>query len=214
MTDNKTFVRRLNSKLNYSPNKKDDSFYKTYKTPEGDKNRQIRVSTHGTYLKFWVEQDYDPSYGINISIAFTKDGTVTNDCYVDTVTNEPFKDCRQCLDMQGQQGKGCVPRRVKNYTQKKRPFQITQFVYNCEYFDGSEIEECVNAIKMAAQTGEYKDPFVGIDGKEAIPTVLKPINENKQYNTTKTIRLTESDLRRMISQCINEALHSLETKCG
>ena len=91
MIDNIIFVRELNAKLKYLPNKNDNSFYKTYKMFNGGIDRQIRVSNHGTYLKFWIEQDYDPAYGINISIVFTKDGTPTNDCYIDSSTNEPFK---------------------------------------------------------------------------------------------------------------------------
>ena len=55
---------------------------------------------------------------------------------------------------------------------------------------------------------KYKLPSMTVvEAKRHSKTLL-------ENNTTKTIRLTESDLRRMISQCINEALHSLETKCG
>lgn len=52
----------------------------------GEKNRQIRFSSHGTYLKFWIEKEYDPAFGINISIAFTENGTPTNDCHIKWVT--------------------------------------------------------------------------------------------------------------------------------
>ncbi len=213
MIDNIVFVRELNSALKYLPNKNDNSFYKTYKMPKGTQDRQIRVSSHGTYLKFWIEQTYDPSCGCNISIVFTKNGIPTNDCYIDTATNEPFKDCRPCLDIQKKQGTGCKPRRVPNYNQKKREFYVTQYIYNCEYFDGSEIDKCVIAIKNAAQTGEYIDPFKGIKGKECIKVTLQPIQENnntKIQNTMKQrIRLTEGDLHRIIRNCVNEALNEI-----
>lgn len=217
MIDNIVFVRELNYRLKYQPNKKDNSFYKTFKMFNGEKNRQIRFSSHGTYLKFWIEKEYDPAFGINISIAFTENGTPTNDCHIDKPTNEPYKDCRPCLSSQEVIGNPCKPRKVPNYNQKKRPFSVTQYVYNCQKFDGSEIETFVNAIKNASINGEYVDPFKGVEGKEAIPVTLEPIEENKKHNkqnincnknmNKNRIRLTESQLHRVIRESMKRVLN-------
>lgn len=149
MVNNIVFVRELNSLLKYHPNNDDNSFYKTYKMCNGEKNGQIRFSSHETFLKTWIDEEYDPAFGINISIAFTENGT-------------PI-------------GNPCKPRKVPNYNQKKRPFSVTQYVYNCQNFDGSEIEMFVNAIKKASINGEYVDPFKGVEGKEAILVTLESI---------------------------------------
>lgn len=150
MVNNIVFVRELNYILKYQPNKNDNSFYKTYKMFNGEKNRQIRFSNHGTDLKSWIEHDYNPVFGININIAFTENGTPTNDCH-------------PCLINQELIG-------------KPYPFSIIQYVYNCQNFDGSEIEMFANAIKNASINGEYIDPFNGVEGKEAIPIMLEPIS--------------------------------------
>lgn len=210
MFDNIVLVREINAILKYSPNKNDNSFYKTYKMPKNELDRQIRVSSHGTYLKFWVEQDYNPSFGINLSIVFTSNGIPTNDCIIDSETNEISKDCNPCIMNQDLTGNICKPRHVQGYNQKKRPFYVTQYVYNCENFDGSELNALIVAIKTASQTGIYNDPFADIESKKAIETKLYPKdreNENKTYITMKQkIRLTESQLHNVIRKCVNEAL--------
>lgn len=216
MFDNIVLVREINAILKYSPNKNDNSFYKTYKMPKNELDRQIRVSSHGTYLKFWVEQDYNPSFGINLSIVFTSNGIPTNDCIIDSETNEISKDCNPCIMNQDLTGNICKPRHVQGYNQKKRPFYVTQYVYNCENFDGSELNALIVAIKTASQTGIYNDPFADIESKKAIETKLYPKdreNENKTYKTMKQkIRLTESQLHNVIRRCINEALEEMSQK--
>ena len=71
---------------------------------------------------------------------------------------------------------------------------------------------------------ETKKFYSRLDGKYYNVLIIDSVNYIIPYTDIyggsrvtlreKTIRLTESDLRRMIRECINEALHSLETKCG
>ena len=167
MIDNTQFTNAIAIQLKYQPNKKETSYYKIFRN--GNITNQIRVSDHGTYLRTWIDKDYDPSISTNISIVFTKNGVPTNDCIIDSQTNEPFKDCAPCIDQQTQTQQPCKPRQVAGISNKKRKFVVKQFIYNWEYLSIEDIPTLVQAIKQAAFNGFYNDPFMGIENKAAKP---------------------------------------------
>lgn len=177
MIDNTYITQLIEAQLHYKPNSKENSFYKIYKNP--NVTYQIRISNHGTHLRTWIEKDYDPSYSINISIAFTQNGVPTNDCLIDTQTNKQFTDCTPCIDQQTRTQIPCKPRQVSGISNKKRTFIVKQFIYNCEYLDIEDIPTLVQAIKQVHLNGIYNDPFVGIENKAAKPTDLTPVESVK-----------------------------------
>lgn len=181
MVDNEILTGQIGLNLKYLPNVADISYYKTYKMPQGQHNKQIRVSNHGTYLRTWIDKDYDPSFGINISIVFTKNGVPTNDCFIDNNTQKPFTDCNPCVVQQTQDGVVCKPRQVKGINQKKRSFPVTQFVYNCQNLEMTDIRILEQAIKQAAVSGEYIDPFSKDEEKAAKSITLTPIDSDNFF---------------------------------
>ena len=60
MVNNIELTNAIASELKYLPNKKENSYYKVYK--DANTIRQIRISNHGTYLRTWINKDYDPLY--------------------------------------------------------------------------------------------------------------------------------------------------------
>lgn len=224
MVNNSEFTNAIAVELRYLPNKNENSYYKVYK--DANITRQIRVSNHGTYLRTWIDKNYDPSISSNISIAFTSNGVPTNDCLIDPQTNEPFKDCAPCIDHQNQSQILCKPRQVTGISNKKRKFYVTQFVYNCQYLTSHDVQLLVNAIKQASLTGEYKDPFANNIEKRAKSVILEPIepikdsimpqhniineyDKNVSSNNKKIIRLTEREFHNIIIEAINHALNEL-----
>ena len=96
--------------------------------------------------------------------------------------------------------------------------QGNEFSDNPIDFLGSEhhtIPYPVNALDTENDVIAYCEAYIELfhNGSTTFPKLpLTQNNENKQNNTAKTIRLAEADLRRMIRQCIDEALHCLEAK--
>ncbi len=67
MVDFNTAIELIRRNGGFKPNKRDDSYYRTYKT-QGNRPQQARISNHGTHLWTWYDRDYDPSYAINTCI--------------------------------------------------------------------------------------------------------------------------------------------------
>ena len=225
MIDNTQLTKEIASQLKYLPNSKDTSYYKVFRN--ANLTHQIRVSNHGTYLRTWIDKDYDPSISTNISIVFTKNGVPTNDCLIDSQTNEPFKDCAPCIDQQTQSQQPCKPRQVAGISNKKRIFIVKQYVYNCEYLSIEDVPLLIQSIKQSASSGSFNDPFIDTENKAAKCTELTPIESvkdsiNQRYNiikeskqkncnrnmktNKKVVRLTESKLKQMIAESIKGVL--------
>ena len=52
MVDFNTAIELIRRNGGFKPNKRDDSYYRTYKT-QGNRPQQARISNHGTHLWTW-----------------------------------------------------------------------------------------------------------------------------------------------------------------
>ena len=224
MIDNTDITQLIEAQLHYKSNSKENSFYKIYRN--SNVIYQIRISNHGTYLRTWIDKDYDPSISTNISIVFTQNGVPTNDCFIDAQTNKPFTDCTPCIDQQTRTQIPCKSRQVTGISNKKRTFVVKQFIYNCEYLDIEDVPILVQAIKQVYLKGIYNDPFVKIKNKAANPADLTPvesvndsiiprnniIKEYKQNNCNRNmrnkniVRLNEEEFNQLITESVYEYL--------
>ena len=82
MVDFEFAIKAIKDNNGFIPNKRDDSFYRTY-TTQNSKPKQMRVSSHGTHLWTWYDKAYDPSSAINCSIVFSMDGNHNSNVTVD-----------------------------------------------------------------------------------------------------------------------------------
>ena len=82
MVDFNTAIELIRRNGCFKPNKRDGSYYRTYKT-QGNRPQQARISNHGTHLWTWYDRDYDPSYAINTCIVFSESGTHYSNVSVD-----------------------------------------------------------------------------------------------------------------------------------
>lgn len=211
MVDNTEFTRKIGQRIKYTPHKSEKpvSYYKIYNIPQGQGlKRQLRVSNHGTFLRTWLSREYDPTNAINISIVFTKEGVPTNDCLIDPQTLTKFVDCNLCLTQQSKEGNVCKPRIIKEIGQKKRPFFVEQFVYNCQNLEDDDFEIIMNAIKYASINGTYIDPFEKNEEKKSIYTRLYPSeSDNSSYKPH--YKITKRELKQMINECIREVISDI-----
>ena len=176
----------------FKPNKRDDSYYRTYKT-QGNRPQQARISNHGTHLWTWYDRDYDPSYAINTCIVFSESGTHDSDVSVD-------------MNIKDKQG---------NVIGQRKTMEVIQYVYNCQLLDENDTSLINKEVQSIWQNNGFKDPLAGTP-KHAKVFKLNPnqsiqtITENKQYNKNtnmkQTIRLTESELRNMITESVRKII--------
>lgn len=178
----------------FKPNRRDTSYYRTY-TIEGNRPLQARVSNHGTWLWTWYDKDYDPSYAINFCVVFSENGAYDSDVSVD-------------MTIKDERG---------NIIGQKKPFEVIQYVYNCQLLDINDATLINQQVQSIWRNKGFNDPFANTP-KHAKVLKLKPnepieqIVENKQYNSNtnmnkKLIRLTESDLHRIIKESVNKVLN-------
>lgn len=147
----------------FKPNEKDSSYYRTYIT-QWSKPIQIRVSNHGTHLWTWYDKQYDPSYAINIGVVFSSTGEHESNTLVDMkIKNE----------------EGVV-------IGERKPFEVIQYVYNCQLLDISDAALINQSIQNIWQNKGFNDPLAD-SPKHAKVMRLKPnepidiITESKKY---------------------------------
>ena len=125
---------------------------------------------------------------------------------------------------------------VVNNRSHATPFDITYYSYPFNKLDTPDIEPIYQQILIYVKGGEYKDPFIGTDKEAKTDTVSAnfiikdPRNDIPQnvsgdrvavpatsanygadyVSESKTIRLNESDLRRIVGECIRKVLSESE----
>lgn len=173
----------------FKSNSNDSSYYRTY-TIEGNRPLQARISNHGTWLWTWYDKQYDPSYAINTCVVYSENGEDNSNIEVDM----------RIVDKDG------------NVIGEKKPFEVTQYVYNCQLLDENDSILINQAVQNIWQNKEYKDPLANTP-KHARVMILRPneepeiITENKtRFNMNKLIRLTESDLHRIVKESVQRIL--------
>ena len=173
----------------FKSNSNDSSYYRTY-TIEGNRPLQARISNHGTWLWTWYDKDYDPSYAINFCVVFSENGEYDSDVSVD-------------MSIKDEEG---------NVIGQKKSFEVIQYVYNCQLLDENDSILINQAVQNIWQNKGYKDPLANTP-KHARVMILRPneepeiITENKtRYNMNKLIRLTESDLHRIVKESVQRIL--------
>lgn len=157
MIDYNEAIRAIKDNNGFKPNKKEDSFCRTY-TIQNSRPIQIRISNHGTHLWTWYDKDYDPSYAINICVVFSEDGSHSSDTTVDT----------RIKDEQG------------NIIGERKPFEVKQFVYNCQNLDNNDAALINMEIQNTWKNGGFQDPLAGTP-KQA--NVI-PLRTNNNDNNT------------------------------
>ena len=175
----------------FKSNSNDSSYYRTY-TIEGNRPLQARISNHGTWLWTWYDKQYDPSYAINTCVVYSENGEDNSNIEVDM----------RIVDKDG------------NVIGEKKPFEVTQYVYNCQLLDENDSILINQAVQNIWQNKGYKDPLANTP-KHARVMILRPneepeiITENKtRYNMNKKlIRLTESDLHKIVKESVNRVLN-------
>ena len=194
MVDFEFAIKAIKDNNGFIPNKRDDSFYRTY-TTQNSKPKQMRVSSHGTHLWTWYDKAYDPSSAINCSIVFSMDGNHNSNVTVDmNITDK--KDKNKVIGT-------------------RKPFEVIQFVYDCQLLEENDVALINLQIQNTWENDGFEDPLAGTP-KHAKVMKLTPnepievITENKhhktRYNMKKTIRLTESDLHRVIKESVKKML--------
>lgn len=192
MVDFNTAIELIRRNGGFKPNKRDDSYYRTYKT-QGNRPQQARISNHGTHLWTWYDRDYDPSYAINTCIVFSESGTHDSDVSVD-------------MNIKDKQG---------NVIGQRKTMEVIQYVYNCQLLDENDTFLINKEVQSIWQNNGFKDPLAGTPKHakvfKLIPNQpIQTITENKQYNKNtnmkQTIRLTESELRNMITESVRKII--------
>lgn len=187
MIDFNTAIELIRRNGGFKPNRRDTSYYRTY-TMVDSRSMQARVSNHGTWLWTWYDKDYDPSYAINTCVVYSEDGEDKSDVSVD-------------MEIKDEEG---------NVVGERKSFEVTQYVYNCQILDDNDAALINQAVQNIWQNKGFKDPLVNTP-KHAKVMILRPnetpeiITETKHTNMNKKlIRLTESDLHRIVKQSVNK----------
>ena len=193
----------------FIPNKNGDSFYLLRKRSGNLLPTQIRLSNHGTYLNTWVDRDelgesverINPAFCLNISIVFVDEG------------EDLTKDCKGMPNCDGCEIEPCKPQTFEGQDELGRPFTVTQFVYKSKFIRRRYINGLTKALMEASVNGKFIDPLVNLyraaKGKELhSQTKLQNNNniktENYMRNNKRTIKLSESDLHRVIKESVEE----------
>ena len=189
MIDFNTAIELIRRNGGFKPNRRDTSYYRTY-TMEDSRPMQARVSNHGTWLWTWYDKDYDPSYAINTCVVYSENGEDKSDVSVD-------------MEIKDEEG---------NVVGERKSFEVTQYVYNCQILDDNDAALINQAVQNIWQNKGFKDPLANTP-KHAKVMILRPnetpeiITETKYTNMNKKlIRLTESDLHRIVKQSVNKIL--------
>ena len=146
----------------FKPNRNDSSYYRTY-TIEGNRPLQARISNHGTWLWTWYDKQYDPSYAINTCVVYSENGEDNSNIEVDM----------RIVDKDG------------NVIGEKKPFEVTQYVYNCQLLDENDSILINQAVQNIWQNKGYKDPLANTP-KHARVMILRPNEEPEIITENKT----------------------------
>lgn len=178
----------------FKPNKRDTSYYRTY-TTEGNRPLQARVSNYGTSLWTWYDKDYDPSYAINACVVFSENGEYDSDVSVD-------------MNIKDKEG---------NVIGQKKSFEVKQYVYNCQLLDINDAALINQQVQSIWQNKGFNAPLANTPKHAKVMILrpndpIKPIIENKHDKNMnkKLIRLTESDLHKVIKESVNKVLTELD----
>ena len=189
MIDSNIAIELIRRNGGFKLNSNDSSYYRTY-TIEGNRPLQARISNQGTWLWTWYDKQYDPSYAINTCVVYSENGEDNSNIEVDM----------KIVDKDG------------NIIGEKKPFEVTQYVYNCQLLDENDSILINQAVQNIWQNKGYKDPLANTP-KHARVMILRQneepeiITENKtRYNMNKLIRLTESDLHRIVKESVQRIL--------
>ena len=139
----------------FKPNRNDPSYCRTY-TIEGNIPLQARVSNHGTWLWTWYDKQYNPSYAINTCVVYSENGEDNSNIEVD-------------MEIKDEDG---------NVIGEKKPFEVTQYVYNCQLLDENDSILINQAVQNIRQNKGYKDPLANTP-KHARVMILRT-NENNR----------------------------------
>lgn len=203
----------------FIPNTKGDSFYLIRNRGEGLQPTQIRLSNHGTYLETWCDRNelgdsvgrLNPAFCVNISIVFVDEG------------EDLTKDCKGMPNCDGCEIEPCKPQTFEGQDELGRPFTVMQYVYNSRCIRRKYINGLTKAIMEASINGKYKDPLEDLyraaKKKELKSSTIMPIikrsktnkhmeNSSKQYPKS-LIRLTESDLHKIIKESVNNIVKKM-----
>lgn len=158
MIEFSTAINLVRQNGGFKSNDYESSFYRTY-IIQGSKPIQVRVSNHGTHLWTWYDENYDPSNAINISIVYSADGSQNSNVKVNmNITDNN-----------------------KNVIGQRKPFEVIQYVYNCQLLDNNDSVLINQAIQSICQNKGYRDPLANTE-KHAKVYRLKP---NQQIETIK-----------------------------
>ena len=138
MVDFNTAIELIRRNGCFKPNKRDDSYYRMYKT-QGNRPQQARISNHGTHLWTWYDRDYDPSYAINTCIVFSESGTHDSNVSVD-------------MNIKDKQG---------NVIGQRKTIEVIQYVYNCQLLDENDTAFINKEVQSIWQNNGFKDPLAG-----------------------------------------------------
>lgn len=193
----------------FTPNSHDSSYYRTFAV-EGCKSLQVRISNHGTHLWTWYDREYDPSATINYCIVFSEDFKHDSNISVD-------------INIKNRDGK---------VIGQKKSFEVMQFVYDCKQISAQDAALISANIENIWKNRKFEDPLKDTT-RHARVMILKPnenikilvdnhpsttfndaqttdnktnINCSKNMNKKNTIRLTESDLNRIITESVKRVL--------
>ena len=138
MVDFNTAIELIMRNGCFKPNKRDDSYYRTYKT-QGNRPQQARISNHGTHLWTWYDRDYDHAYAINTCIVFSESGTHNSDVSVD-------------MNIKDKQG---------NVIGQRKTMEVIQYVYNCQLLDENDTALINKEVQSIWQNYGFKEPLAG-----------------------------------------------------
>ena len=225
MIDFDNVISTIRDNNGFTSNANDDSYYRTYNTSKGV--IQVRISNHGTHLWTWVNNaPINPSQCIaNICIVFSKDGKHNSSTGVkankfrghdNNPDEEPYNfevtqyvyNC-SLLTMNNafriNEMRQEIPKRGKFYDPLMTDRDKHAGVY--KLMPNQPIQTLVT------------QSFVGVGSKEMIPqntdgNNARPSTKRKYgadaVSESKTIRLNESDLRRIVMECIRKVLSESE----
>ena len=153
MIDFRKAINLIKRNGGFYSNKQDDSYYRTY-IAQGYRPMQVRVSNHGTHLRTWYDKDYDPSYAINTCIVYSPNGECNSNVDVDMNIKDEHS----------------------NIIGQKKPFEVIQYVYNCQLLNENDSALINKAVQSIWQNKVYKDPLINTQ-KQAKVYRLIPNNQ-------------------------------------
>lgn len=199
MIDFNTAINLIKQNGGFAPNSREDSFYRTY-TTQGSRPMQVRISNHGTHLRTWYDKGYNPAYSINICIVYSADGSYDSNVNV----NMSLKD------------------KQNNIIGQKKPFEVIQYVYNCQILDKNDSAIINQAVQSIWKNKGYKDPLAETPKHAKVYKLLpnRPIKTLAENNLCKYLKpniinetssgktkiVKRKDLIEIINECVNRYL--------